>query len=405
MIEPVITNHSLFGQVKSKIGEIKETIIDLDPENLELGLMAGKAGMVLFLANHARIFRSRESADHAVSMLESVVADINESNIAYTYSDGLAGAGWLLLHLDKHRHLDYELENDWNEMDRVMAEAMELAFSQGNYDLLHGGMGYGMYFLERYAQDQNPAFLNKAVSLLSEMSKQDAKGNLWWETDIHLDKVIHGINLGMAHGMPGIISFLSRLYLAGIQHESCLPMINGACSYLLQCRLDNTLHRSCYPGWTDGGTPSGSRMAWCYGDPGVGLAFRHAGEVEKTGTWMKESQRIFRFNAGRKSLEKNYLFDAGLCHGTAGLAQIYNRLYHRTHEELFRETSAFWIGKTLEMARHKDGLAGFKACRSLEDDNWETEAGLLEGIAGIGLALMASLSNEESYWDESLMIV
>ena len=58
----------------------------------------------------------------------------------------------------------------------------------------------------------------------------------------------------------------------------------------------------------------------------------------------------------------------------------------------------------MEMANHRDGLAGFKAYRPPKSGDWTNEAGLLEGLAGIGLALMTAVSNEDTEWDTCLMI-
>jgi len=404
MIEPVITKQSLFRQVRSKIDEISEVFYQMNFHSLEPGLMAGKSGIILFLVNHAKIFRCEESAELAFKMLNSTIEDVYNKHETFTFSDGLAGIGWLLTHLVKYDMIEFDADNGLEDIDKPLAQMMKLDLAQGNYDLLYGGIGYGMYFLGRYAQDKNPEYLRNAIDGLEQISLDDKKGGIYWETDIHLEKVIHGINLGMAHGMPGIIAFLSKLQELGIEKERCIRLLDGAMYFLLTCKQDPSHYRSCFPNWISKGSPAPSRLAWCYGDPGVGLAFLHAAEAAEYKPWEKEYNKLFKTNSSRRSLKDDYILDAGLCHGSAGLAQVFNHIFQKTKDQEFQETAAFWILKTMEMANHRDGLAGFKAYRPPKSGDWTSEAGLLEGLAGIGLALMTAVSNEDTEWDACLMI-
>lgn len=55
------------------------------------------------------------------------------------------------------------------------------------------------------------------------------------------------------------------------------------------------------------------------------------------------------------------------------------------------------------MAKFEDGLAGYKTWQGAER-GFRNEYGLLEGIAGIRLVLLAYLSDEEPTWDECLLL-
>lgn len=98
------------------------------------------------------------------------------------------------------------------------------------------------------------------------------------------------------------------------------------------------------------------------------------------------------------------VYDAGLCHGAAGVAHIFNRFYQDTHNEVFKEAALYWFNQTLEMDTFQDGLAGYKASISTSGTEYENCTGLLEGIAGIGLALIGAVADFEPNWDECLLI-
>lgn len=78
-------------------------------------------------------------------------------------------------------------------------------------------------------------------------------------------------------------------------------------------------------------------------------------------------------------------------------------MYWETQNPIFKETANYWIEETLKMAKFEDGLAGYKAWYG-EKDGWRNEYGFLEGIAGIGLTLLAHISNEEPTWDKCLLL-
>jgi len=93
--------------------------------------------------------------------------------------------------------------------------------------------------------------------------------------------------------------------------------------------------------------------------------------------------------------------DAGICHGSAGIALLYHRMFLETHCSEFKEATEFWIQQTLEFSRFEDGLAGYK---TWQKEGWKCDYSLLAGIAGIGLVLLFYLENNQQTWDELFLI-
>ena len=97
--------------------------------------------------------------------------------------------------------------------------------------------------------------------------------------------------------------------------------------------------------------------------------------------------------------------DAGLCHGAAGLAHMYNRLFHATGEESFREAARRWIARTLDMAEWSAGGATYRFWLPADGVVTASEhAGLLNGTAGVALALLAATTPIEPMWDRMLLL-
>jgi hypothetical protein len=97
--------------------------------------------------------------------------------------------------------------------------------------------------------------------------------------------------------------------------------------------------------------------------------------------------------------------DAGLCHGAAGLGHLFNRLFHAVGDACFFEAARFWFQNCLEMRRPRRGVAGFSRHWQSQDgaDCWLKDPGLLSGAAGIGLALLAAITDVEPKWDRILL--
>jgi lantibiotic modifying enzyme len=146
------------------------------------------------------------------------------------------------------------------------------------------------------------------------------------------------------------------------------------------------------------------RLAWCYGDLGVAVTLWRAGITLNREDIKIFADKVLIDTTQRKNLNQNFIVDAGLCHGTAGIAHIYNRMYNYTKVERYKETSLYWIKQTLKMAKHHDGLAGFKVWRPIDLGGIQNDPGLLEGVAGIGLALISAVYRIEPKWDECLLL-
>ena len=93
--------------------------------------------------------------------------------------------------------------------------------------------------------------------------------------------------------------------------------------------------------------------------------------------------------------------DAGLCHGSAGLAHLFNRMYQMTAEPLLADAARFWVERTLELcsAALTRDASGTDAAQAA----WKGP-GLLEGAAGIVLALEAACTTAEPIWDQMLLV-
>jgi hypothetical protein len=210
--------------------------------------------------------------------------------------------------------------------------------------------------------------------------------------------------------MPGVIALLSQAIAVDVHPIHALHLLEGAVTWLLaQKRPEGS--SSCFGVVVSSGQPleaAPSRLAWCYGDLGLSVALLWAARTVGRTDWAGEALTIARL-AARRPLAEAGARDAGLCHGAAGNAHLFNRLWQATGEEHFRHAAQAWFEETLTFREPGRGIGGFRAWMPSPEargnlEPWVDAEGLLEGATGIGLALMAGLYPVFPDWDRMLLV-
>lgn len=304
---------------------------------------------------------------------------------------------------------------DYDDVNELLVQIDEIAYKsalvdlkENNHDFLHGSVGNAIYLSSRLQENNNAKiFLTEILNILSKISKSNDKGVYWEESTFYLkehekDKKI--INLGLAHGIASKIVLFSKLYKQGININLSKHLLKESVRFLLNSK-NPTNSISIFPTRIgDDDESNYSRLSWCYGDLGICIALWQAGEALQDETIKQEAITICLHTTQRIDLKDTGLNDAAFCHGTAGVAHIYNRMFRYTGKFEFKEAANYWIEQTLKMATFEDGLAGYKSFFTEKYGGWVTNYGLLDGITGIGLVLSSYINEEEPTWDDCLLL-
>ncbi len=403
---PVLKNNNA-KPVFEKLDEISNIIIN-SPQNPddEIGLISGKFGRALFLFYYAKLMNEQKYYDFGFELISSVFNEINNGFNNPTFSTGLSGIGWAIEHLVQNDYIEANTDDTLEALDPYLSECMINEIKTGNYDFFHGAIGIAVYFLSRLKKKHTKTSLLKFIDELRKLSSTDENGGLKWKDSVSFkDKNKIYINFGLAHGLPSIIVFLSQFYQYEPQNEKVIQLLNGSIKYLMKYRQDSHKYISCFPNWiTDPYIPSQSRLAWCYGDLGVGISLWQAFQGTGNEDWKKIAIDLLLASTKRKDLHENFVRDAGICHGTASIAHIYNRIFQCTGINEFKLSAIYWINETIKMAKFESRYAGYKIWSSEGESRWSDETGLLTGISGIGLMFISAISDIEPTWDRCLLM-
>jgi len=380
----------------------------------QASLASGLAGQALFYAYLAIATSDEAAADRAAECLEKAADELANTPLPPHLYAGFPGVAWTMEHLQDllfETPEGEEAEDPIQEIDEALLAPLARSPWVGEYDLIGGLAGLGVYALERLPRPSARTLLERVVDRLAELSEEMEEGSAWftpperlpeWQREIHTRG---NYNLGVAHGLPGVVPVLAGACAAGVAVERARPLLESSVSFLLARRLPSG-SQSCFAGsyapWEDS-TPT--RLAWCYGDPGIAAALLAAARAVGNAEWERQALDIALAAAARDE-STSHVRDAGLCHGAAGLGHLFNRLFQATGEERLAAAARFWFERTFTFQAPGEPVAGFRAWEVgvLGQPGWRPDAGFLEGAAGVGLALLGAVSSVEPAWDRVLLV-
>ncbi|MDA2810876.1 lanthionine synthetase C family protein [Nocardiopsis sp. RSe5-2] len=270
----------------------------------------------------------------------------------------------------------------------------------GEYDVFFGLTGIGAYLLRTAPDSPELARVLTALSaLVRPLPLGRARVPGWWvANDPHNSPTApeggHA-NLGAAHGITGPLMLLSQASRAGTTAPGQMSAIEHLAAFLLDWSRPGPTGRW----WPEhltlteytARTPAQqgpARPSWCYGTPGIA----RAGQLAALALGERHLRSVFE-SALADCLSDPHqlatLSDARLCHGWAGLFQTAWRAAADAADPRL-------AGLLPALAQRFTAAIPVAPSR---------EAGLLDGDAGVVLALLtATEATVETGWDACLLI-
>jgi lantibiotic biosynthesis protein len=281
-----------------------------------------------------------------------------------------------------------------------MAAAARPALSE--FDLVRGLTGLGAHLLRRDPDgDLVRRVLGYLVRLTEPVPTRDDAGPGapgWWTTDAPSGQPeVRGghADLGMAHGISGPLALLALAMRRGVTVAGHAEAIDRICHWLDTWRQQGPAG----PWWPERisladlrtGHPSQrgpARPSWCYGTPGLARAQQLAALARGDPAQQAAAERALAACVADPT-QLARIIDPGLCHGWAGLtATVWYAAANASITDLDTQLPLL-LGALIDHA---------------DKDSTSPRPGLIDGRAGVALALHTIATATPSSWPACLLI-
>jgi lantibiotic modifying enzyme len=373
----------------------------------------GQAGLALLYTWLARTRRIPQADVLAGQCLDEAIEAVSTQATNASLYGGFTGVAWAAELVDGL--LDPDAEDRSEAVDDALLGLLSRAGHwSAPYDLVVGLTGLGVYALQRYPRPAAIECLRLVLKLLDECAQHDEHGLYWWtppaeilDEESRKQYASGRVDLGVAHGVAGTIALLGCICGTGVEQATARPLLQGAVSWLLAHSMP-TEAGATFPVWVAPDLqPWEARCAWCYGDPGIATALLLAARGVGNAGW-EQTAVALACRAAERPTSETGIVDASFCHGAAGLAHLYNRMYQTTGEPKLGRAALYWLERTLGFyGRGRD--AGGTWVQGNRDpdrrDLWTwTGTDVVEGAAGVALVLLAAATSVEPTWDRMFLV-
>ena len=381
------------------------------PNKLDASVASGSAGLAVLFAYLEKARIGHENRATAVQFLEQAMDTAAAVPMRVSLFAGFSGIAWTISHLDGWL---VRAEGATETIDRLLEDYLSGKPWLDSYDLIDGLVGFGVYTLERVPSLFATKSLAEIVDRLGELAERTPEGITWLTPPSLLPEWQRQLcplgyyNLGVAHGVPGVMAFLARVCaldrrgarIPAAVRADARSLLTGASAWLLSQKCEG-LADTTFPDWVGPGVlAKPSRVAWCYGDLGIAVVLLATARCLKNTTLEREAISLAR-RVAERSFTESGVKDGGFCHGAAGVSHLFNRLFQATGDLRLKEAGRTWYGRTLQILRSPYAAA---SAAPLSVDGSIDGAGLLQGAAGSALVLLAAVTDVVPDWDRLMLM-
>lgn len=373
-----------------------------------ISLLSGRSGSTLVqslileaLEKEGFRFTIEHNVEYLVDKLE------NERLLTPDHCNGLAGLGWLLIYLKAKGYVDFAEDEFFEELDSLLINSLDDLLEEYNFDLLHGAMGIGLYFLKRGRLEP----VGRIVDALYNHAVIDSHEVKWFRHDKYLVKS-DIFDFGLAHGNAGILYFLFKAYKGNVHRDKCSFLIEGGVKFFLNNIQDFVKVGSYFPASilrtdyeTHQITESYSRLAWCYGDLGILYTLF---EISRHLLWTDLNAKIVSMlekTTQRKTQKETSLLDSSFCHGASGVGYIYLKLYRASGNLKFKEAYLYWLQHVIDQGSSASEASASGYLFDTGPQGLMPIVSLLSGLGAVQVFLLSvRYPGINDAWDEALFL-
>jgi lantibiotic modifying enzyme len=378
----------------------------VEEKSTPISLLNGIGGTILIqslLFEHTFNPEYKSLLNYNIDLLIKLIEE--DDVLKPTFCDGLAGVGWLFLQLHRKQLIDINPDEFLMDLDDFLKSSLDNFLLKKNYDILHGAMGIGLYFLKRNSLDEVKKIVN---DLYASCDKNSDELKLAIFDEGKSNQYIY--NMGLAHGHASLLYFIGKCYDANILRGKCKTILSGVINFYFNNLQDPVKTGSFFCNVINANDYGlgiknlfCSRLAWCYGDLGILYSILIVAKSLRDRALYDRVEEMLIVVSKRKSVDQCKLEDAQFCHGTSGVAYLFLKIYRITRNTIFMKTATYWKDVVIDMGRNKKlGLLGYQFNRGSYD--YQPNDTLLCGIGGVLVTLLSFDEILIDDWDECMFL-
>ncbi|MGI8745509.1 MAG: lanthionine synthetase LanC family protein [Bryobacteraceae bacterium] len=374
--------------IKSDHGATWPTIPP-DKKTINTSLYSGTPGIVLFFLEAYRDTGDKRYLTDARGGADSLIASLSQEKQTGLYT-GLAGIGFALEETYKTTHdskyRDATIACVQKIKDSAVKAGRGVQWSDTN-DIISGTAGTGLFLLYAARELNDHAARDLAAGAgkrLIEVGHPDS-GGLRWMIDSKYPRNMPNFS----HGTAGITYFLTTLYADTKEKEFLDAALLGA-KYLIS--IANTEGDQCLIFHADPDGKNRYYLGWCHGPAGTARTFYRLYQVTGDNTWMDWTKKSMRglLNSGiPEKRTDGFWNNVGWCCGSASVAQFALEMYEITKDKNYLDFARRLTSDLLARGtREGDDMKWSHAENRVKPGELTAQTGLMQGAAGIGLWLL-----------------
>jgi lantibiotic modifying enzyme len=334
----------------------------------------------------------------ARSAADYLIAHLNDEKETGLY-EGVAGIGFALIETFKATRDDRYKKAALRvtQMLKERARMIDLQPEGGKpttgvewndtTDIIAGGAGTGLFLLYAAKELSDPSLkvlAARAGARLIALGRPEAGGQKW-----AMDRDFPRLMPNFSHGTAGVAYFLATLYGETRDKEFLDAALSGARYLQSVAKTDGDICMIFHH------EPDGKDLyylSWCHGPAGTALLFYRLYQVTGDKSWLdwvKKSARAIMQSGIPEKQTPGFWNNVSQCCGSAGVGEFFLSLYQVTGEKTYIEYTRRVTKDLLSRAtKEKGGLKWVQAEHRVKPELLVAQTGFMQGASGIGMFLL-----------------
>lgn len=376
----------------STVKKTDGTIWLADPKDAKsetLDLYSGSPGVILFFVELSKTTKDKSYLKDARSGADYLAARLPEIKETGLY-EGIAGLGFVFLETyratgdEKYRRAALKVVEMLKQ--RATEKGAGAQWSETT-DIISGNAGTGLFLLYAARELKDDSLRDLAEKIgrrLIEVGKAETVGMKW-----AMDDKFPRLMPNFSHGTAGVSYFLATLYRETKRKEFLDAALAGA-EYLKS--IAETDGDVCLIFHNE---PKGKDLyylSWCHGPAGTARLFYRLYEITNDKAWMDWVERAARgiMKSGVPERQTaGFWNNVGQCCGSAGVGEFSLSVYQVTKNKTYLDYTKRITDNLLARAtRDGKGIKWIQAENRTQPDVLVAQTGFMQGASGIGMFLL-----------------